>query len=85
MDTITWGPTMETGTGLSPIRNQAFAIVGPHRHPAVSTFGCYARALRQPATPRRGYSHLSLAFTAALVCHCMLLGSSAPPRFNDRT
>lgn len=27
------------------------------------------------------YSHLSLAFAAFLVCHCILLGSSRPPRF----
>jgi hypothetical protein len=27
------------------------------------------------------YSIRSLAFAAAVVCHCMLAGSSAPPRF----
>ncbi len=25
------------------------------------------------------HSHLSFAFAAAFVCHCMLLGASAPP------
>jgi hypothetical protein len=28
------------------------------------------------------YSILSLAFAAVTVCHCMLPGASAPPRFN---
>jgi hypothetical protein len=28
------------------------------------------------------YSTLSLALAAAVVCHCMLPGASAPPRFN---
>ena len=30
------------------------------------------------------YSILSFAFAAAVVCHCMLPGSSAPPRFSGR-
>ena len=29
-----------------------------------------------------GYSDWSLAFAASFVCHCMLLGASAPPRFS---
>ena len=29
-----------------------------------------------------GYSILSFAFASAVVCHCMLPGTSAPPRFN---
>jgi len=28
------------------------------------------------------YSHLSLRFASSLVCHCILPGRSAPPRFN---
>jgi hypothetical protein len=32
-----------------------------------------------------GYSTRSLALAAAVVCHCMLPGSSAPPRFNAFT
>jgi len=45
------------------------------------TFG---KAAIQSAGLRRGFAHsiLSLAFAACLVCHCMLLGSSAPPRFS---
>ena len=33
-----------------------------------------------PYEPR--YSILSFAFAAAVVCHCMLPGASAPPRFS---
>jgi hypothetical protein len=33
----------------------------------------------------RLYSALSFALAASFVCHCMLLGSSAPPRFNGVT
>jgi hypothetical protein len=34
---------------------------------------------------RRIYSVLSFALAAALVCHCMLLGRSAPPRLRGFT
>lgn len=33
----------------------------------------------------RRYSILSFAFAAAVVCHCMLLDASAPPRFRGIT
>lgn len=31
---------------------------------------------------RPAHSHLSFAFPSATVCHCILDGASAPPRFN---
>ncbi len=31
------------------------------------------------------YSALSLAIAASFVCHCILLGESAPPRFSGVT
>jgi hypothetical protein len=31
------------------------------------------------------YSVLSFTFAAVVVCHCILLGESAPPRFNATT
>ncbi len=31
---------------------------------------------------RQAHSHLSLAFASVMVCHCMLLGLSGPPRFS---
>ncbi len=34
------------------------------------------------ARSRSLYSHLSLAFAASTVCHCMLDGSSRPPLFS---
>jgi hypothetical protein len=37
------------------------------------------------AAPPTFYSILSFAFAAAFVCHCMLLGASAPPRFSGTT
>jgi hypothetical protein len=33
----------------------------------------------------RAYSHLSFAFAACFVCHCMFEGESPPPRFNGFT
>ncbi len=36
----------------------------------------------QPKATRTLYSHRSLALPCSMVCHCMLDGSSAPPRFS---
>lgn len=43
-----------------------------------------------PQAPARrvispNHSRLSFSFAAAFVCHCMLPGASAPPRFNGVT
>jgi hypothetical protein len=43
--------------------------------------GCEVRSLPS-AGPRAAYSTRFLAFAAAVVSDCMLLGASAPPRFN---
>jgi hypothetical protein len=38
--------------------------------------------IRSTAAGHRDYTTRSLAFASAALCHCMLFGKSAPPRFD---
>jgi hypothetical protein len=62
------------------------ASKNPHRQEVLDKksgrkFCMILHFLRGVFTPQY-YSHLSLALAAFTVCHCMLLGASAPPRFS---